>query len=374
MKNFRNTIILFLLIKAFVVNSQTDLFVDPSSLGLTFLDGKKIEDCNVCKEDFTALDEKIDKLGKNPSVNSVVELLQAEFDNETVNNRKARILLIMIRYLVESENEIPDVIYHFSQYENEDIENENGFFENKDFEKARKGAMEILALFDRAIDLAEDENSKNNLKINRMYYITSTDLFEELNHIYGLNTNISVDENIETFEVRGTDKIILETLNNDYISTGIVPFKAYDGINLGLNYLQGRNNWLGSEISFDFVDHPNPFRLISPLSNTMNGHYSLLGFGFLKNLTQQSFDVNGYVLNVRKLGIFNANLFQFGYHKGYSTGNSWFYRPEIGLTYGPISISYGYNAIFKKSVRPFTESHFVTIKLNYPFIRISKYY
>ena len=59
MKTIHIIITLFLVMSTCEVNSQSDLFVDPSSIGLTFLDGKKYEECKVCKEDITYLDDKI---------------------------------------------------------------------------------------------------------------------------------------------------------------------------------------------------------------------------------------------------------------------------------------------------------------------------
>lgn len=365
MKIFRKLFMLLLLVKAFEVNSQTDLFLDQNAIGLTFLEGTKIKDCKVCEEDFTYLDKKIKEMRENLSFKDMMDLLQAEFDKELVNNRKARILLIMINNLIKYQSDNPNVIYNLSHYD---------YFDQENLEKAKNGALELISLFDKAIDLAEDDISKKNIKMFRMHYIAQTNLYYGLDQLYGFNRDVSMDENIEDLNIVGTDKIILETLNKDYINTGFTPFKSYTGINLGVNYLNGRSNWLGSEISLDLVSHPNPFNIFSSkLKYDFVTNYSLLGFGLMKNLTQHSFDFNVYVLNIKKLGIVSANLFQFGYHKGYSHGNSLYYRPEIGLSYGPLIVSYGYNAIFKKSVRPFSDSHFITIKLNYPFIRISKY-
>ena len=367
MKTIRVGFFLLILSNAVPCNAQVDLLADPNSFGLTFLDGKKKEKCKLCKEEITSLNAKFNRMDKTISTKEVLAVIQEELDKEVVGNRKAKIILYQIDCIIRSKNENPNITYNLSYEEYPDID------------KAKKGALEIIGLFNKAIEFAEDEASKNFLKRARMHYIVHTDLYDELSYLYDFEQYYTLNESIEN--LNGSDKIIIETLNNDYVSTGSVPFTSYNGINLGLNVLQGKTSWIGGEISFDQVGHRNPFRMTSSkLSFRNNYHVSMLGMGFLKNLSNESFDIMGYLINIRKEGfgiaanIFSANLLQFGFHKGYSAGNSWFYRPEIGLSYGPLSLCYGYNVVFKKVVRPFTESHFLTLKLNYPMIRTSKYF
>lgn len=53
---------------------------------------------------------------------------------------------------------------------------------------------------------------------------------------------------LETIEnMSGSEKIIYETLNQDYQKTGHIPLKNYFGVNLGLNYIKGKDNWIGGE-------------------------------------------------------------------------------------------------------------------------------
>lgn len=367
MKTIRIVFFLLIALNSLNSHSQTDLLADPSSFGFTFLDAKKTEKCRMCKEEIISLNEKFAKMDKNISTKEVLTVIQEELDKEVVGNRKAKIMLYMIDCLIRSKNENQNISYNLS------------FDEYPDIDKAKKGALEIIDLFDKAIEYAEDEASKKFLKRARMHYIVHTDLYDELSYLHNFDQYYTLNESIEN--LKGADKIIVETLNNDYVSTGSVPFTKYNGINFGINMLQGRSSWIGGEISLDQAGHPNPFKMTrSQISYAENFHVSLMGLGFSKNLSNESFDITGYLVNVRKSSfgiisnVFSANLVQFGFHKGYSAGNSWFYRPEIGLSYGPISLCYGYNVVFKKAVRPFTESHFVTLKLNYPMIRTSKYF
>lgn len=366
MKTIRIVFFLFIALHSLNSHSQTDLLADPSSFGFTFLDGKnlnnpEIDNCKMCEEELTSLNERLKKKGKNISVKEEISIIREELDKEVIGNRKAKIILYLIDCLIRSKNENPSVIYNLSLDDKQDID------------KARKGAIEIIDLFDEAIDYAEDEASKKFLKRARIHYIVQTDLYDELSYLHDFDQYFTLNESIEN--IKGSDNIILKTLNNDYVSTRFVPFTKYNGINLGLNALQGKTSWIGGEISLDQVTHRNPFKIYrSQLSTTLNSHISFLGLEFLKNSSNNSFDILGYFLNIRKVGFISANIYQFGFHKGYSAGNSWFYRPEIGLSYGPLSICYGYNVVFKKAVRPFAESHFVTLKLNYPMIRTSKYF
>jgi hypothetical protein len=72
--------------------------------------------------------------------------------------------------------------------------------------------------------------------------------------------------------------------------------------------------------------------------------------------------------------ILNLNLIQFGYHEGVSDKLKWFYRPEIGLSYGIFKASYAYNLTFDKSVRSLTEKSLFTFGISYPLIRIGDYF
>jgi hypothetical protein len=257
-----------------------------------------------------------------------------------------------IRLLVEEKNENPKATYNLSKEEYPDID------------KAKIGALEIFKLFDKAIEYAEDKNSKDYLRRVRMNYIIVTGLYDFLDDLYRDQIFDSMQETIEN--MTGSEKIIYETLNQDYQKTGHNPFNFYFGINLGLNYLKGKDNWLGGEFSFDLTNQKNPF--LQP------NHFSFFGTSYLYNVTNKSADVSLYLMQVRSIYLFQLNLIQFGLHSSSSHGSSWFYKPEIGLGFGPVSISYGYNLTFNKDVRPYTETHFISLKLNYPMIRVSQYF
>lgn len=51
----------------------------------------------------------------------------------------------------------------------------------------------------------------------------------------------------------------------------------------------------------------------------------------------------------------------------------WFYRPEIGISYGIFNLSYSYNLTFDKSIRFATEKNMFTFGISYPLVRIGDY-
>ncbi|NDA64361.1 MAG: hypothetical protein EBX50_20385 [Chitinophagia bacterium] len=72
--------------------------------------------------------------------------------------------------------------------------------------------------------------------------------------------------------------------------------------------------------------------------------------------------------------LININLVQFGLHRGITDKEKWFYRPELGLSYGIFKASYSYNLTFDKAFRPNTEKHLFTFGISYPLVRLGAYY
>ena len=224
--------------------------------------------------------------------------------------------------------------------------------------------MDVLAWFDKSINYAGDQDSKSYLQKLRMDYIVQEGFFYDMKN----DSDYSLKRMSSRFDESSDERKILDLLNTDYNKTGYVPFTAYAGINTGLIYSYGKDSWIGGEIGLDLVDHRNPFY------NRERG--SIFTVSFQHNLNTRSndisFDAIDFTINN---DIINLNLTQFGFHQGLPgvEGVKWFYRPEIGLAYGPFYLGYAYNLTFNKDSRSLTEKNMLVVKFSYPLIRISTY-
>ena len=345
-----------------MVLSQKDIIADQKPFGLTFLDGQKYPDCKMCnlegdeKIQIDEVEQKIENLLPKNQVAKLEELLSIDY----ADNVKARIAMTIAR--VKYEEIISEDQLNYSL-------NRSAYFYNASLKLSRKeidGAIEVLMWFDKAMNFARDEGSKSYLQKGRMHYIVDEGVFYEIMRTKNLDYS-SIIKSINMLKDSPDEKRILEMLNADYSETGYVPFDNYDGLNTGLIYSYGKDSWIGGEIGIDLVEDKNPFKTYF--------RPSYLSMSFQHNLNTGSNDISFDAIKFRQVGIFNLNITQFGFHQGLPgvEGVKWFYRPEIGLSYGPFSVSYTYNLTFNKESRYLTEKNMFVAKLSYPLIRISRY-
>jgi hypothetical protein len=120
------------------------------------------------------------------------------------------------------------------------------------------------------------------------------------------------------------------------------------------------------------VDNINPFRR-NLISGSPYFRFNYLSTSFLININDNSKqDLLFSAFNLRNPFI-HAKLIQFGFHSGISDKLKWFYRPEIGVSYGIFHLSYSYNLAFDKTVRSLAEKNMLTFGISYPLIRIGGY-
>jgi hypothetical protein len=342
--------------------SQKDILSDQKLFGLTFLDGQEYLDCKMCnlegdeKIQIDEVEQKIENLTPKEQVAKLEELLSTD----CADNVKARMAMTIARVKYEqiiSEDQMNYSIYQSDYYERGTISLNR---------KEIHGALEVLAWFDKAINYAGDAGSKSYLKKGRMHYIVDEGFFYAIMDENNLDYS-SLIKSIAGLKNSPDEKRILELLNVDYNTLGYVPFGHYWGLNTGLIYSFGKDSWIGGEIGIDYVEDKNPFKNYY--------RFSWLSMSFQHNLNTGSNDISFDAIKLRQTGIFNLNASQFGFHQGLPgvDGVKWFYRPEIGLSYGPFSVSYAYNLTFNKDIRSLTEKNMLVVKFSYPFIRISRY-
>lgn len=142
------------------------------------------------------------------------------------------------------------------------------------------------------------------------------------------------------------------------------------GVVIGPQYMLGRDHWLGGEVALAGVFQPaykmgktDPdtkqymtFRKTPPVA------MSALTFSYFRNLSENANDFSF------SLGQFTSpvalNLTRFGWQSGdyWNDRRAWFYRPDIGVGFGRISLHYAYQLMLKKADRDRAEKHLFQVK------------
>ncbi|MFY7667137.1 MAG: hypothetical protein ACOVQG_00250, partial [Crocinitomicaceae bacterium] len=303
---------------------------------------------------YKNIDSAITKFKENPSILSSGRNVEKEI--------LGRLLLLKVEYLAVRLIEKEGVLYNLNRSDYENFTNFNG-------------VLEVCQILDEVIALNISETLNLYCKKLRMKYIVESGAFYEIGDkdsrypFKWYNNNSSLGIKKLPQDQRDVAKIFLE----DEKTTKFVPFDSYSAIGLGTIGAIGKSNWLGGEISLDFTDLINPFRK-DYISDIPNLRVNFLSSAILWNLNDLNRrDILFSMLNLRNPLVY-LKLFQFGNHIGISDKLKWFYRPEIGFSYGIFNISYAYNLTFNKSVRNVTEKSLFTFGISYPVVRISKYF
>ncbi len=248
--------------------------------------------------------------------------------------------------------------------------------------KAAQGYEVINNYFEEAIGIADIESTEY-FKKKRLYYTVQSSLLDEQYTFNFLdeykNGNYWELENLNEIigkgESKGLDMQAFKQVNEDYKATDYEPYPEFMGLNIGLSSFYGRDLWLGAEISSDFVQFANPFKLFDPVSSNSAFRISSLAIGYHKNIQTNDNDISLNSLRLTSVLFFNLTPAQFGFKWGPSFANDktyWYYRPEIGFTYGIFTVSYGYNLMFNKNVRELTDKSVINFKISYPIIKLSR--
>jgi len=156
-------------------------------------------------------------------------------------------------------------------------------------------------------------------------------------------------------------------------TAGYKPDK--EGFGLGLSYNRGKHNWIGGKFSlFALQTRIYEMTQLNPQTKeretvskewyTISLDAVSLNYAYNIDNSAQEFYIDLLKMNTP----FNISISQFGFQKlPGKPGVHWFYRPELGLGYGIISVAYSYNFIFDKEIRPLTETHLLTLRLNLTF-------
>jgi hypothetical protein len=251
-------------------------------------------------------------------------------------------------------------------------------------DKCNKGYDFVISLFDEAIQKSDEKNA-TFFRRKRLEYLYSTSYADLLYH-YDFQNKISseeiehfnytnISEQLSNSSLNWSHPLVYNKIAEDYKTTNKKPQFGYAGINLGLSSMYGKDLWVGGELSVDAVSNANPFKTSNDFDFSPNFRQSYFGLSLMKNMGNDNLDFSYYALRLTNLYFLNLNLFQFGYQTGpsFTKELNWYYRPEIGFTYGIFSLTYSYNLMFDKSVRAFTEKNCVNLKITYPLFKVVEY-
>lgn len=354
-----------------------------SLIGIPFLDKcQKIGECEMCKNPMPETKKFMDSMEivlkpyyvKNDKlkmiqacnvIDSNISQLKRNYSvyKEGRNPEKeilGRLLLIKMQYLTLHIVEKDNNVYNLYKSEREHF---------PDF----KGVKEICDLLDEIIILNLSEKTNRFIKNLRLEYIYESGAFDDIdteNYDWFYKSELnSLEKNTNlSQEKRDIGNLFVKEMND----SKFIPFDSYIALGLGITGGIGKSEWIGYELSDDLVDNINPFRgnLLSDSYYFRLNYFSTSYLWNLRDLSKQ--DLLFSAFNLRNPFI-HAKLVQFGLHSGISDKLKWFYRPEIGISYGIFHLSYAYNLTFDKSVRSSTEKNMVTFGISYPLIRIGGY-
>jgi hypothetical protein len=174
-----------------------------------------------------------------------------------------------------------------------------------------------------------------------------------------------IDMNLEGIKDLSWMNVAKIYVNDHSKADGYHIFDGYTGLNLGyITYATKNNPYQGIDISFDYSTR------ISPLA-IQNDRVSIMGLSLLKEINARNYEALFYLYQYRN--ILQLNLFQFGINSNQTLNtNTWFWRPEIGVSIGLTSLSYAYNLPFRNTGD--LKGHQIKISFSYPLIRLGKYH
>ena len=357
-----------------------------SFIGIPFLDAcRKMSKCDICNPKYEEVTKYFDSLeivfnkkdhkGDQQSL-ALVELkvIESEIERygemysvhmEQISPEKViygRLLLTKFKYLIEYIGEKDNKVYNINFT---DYENYTSF----------SGVLEMSALIDEIIELNISESTNKYLKEMRMKYFNEAGVFYFIDPSQDLwYDQHDVTKISSSYKKKENNVFLAKQFLSDEESTGYVPFSSFNALSVGTAGAIGKGTWMGVEGSYEAVEYTQPFLLRHPISGSFHFRGSLIGLSYLWNINDRTKqDFLFHVLSW-KHPLININLVQFGLHRGITDKEKWFYRPELGLSYGIFKASYSYNLTFDKAFRPNTEKHLFTFGISYPLVRLGAYY
>ncbi len=151
------------------------------------------------------------------------------------------------------------------------------------------------------------------------------------------------------------------------------------GLGTGLGYIVGKQSWIGLDVSpltfytapYTYTDTCGIDLFIEKSEYFSTTSLSLLTTSFYYGLKSNDYDIALSLIEFNSPFVLAPAKFGITMDESFKTKN-WFYRPTVGISFGPVAISYAYNVPIAKQTDTKTEKHLLNIRFIYPLIRYKK--
>jgi hypothetical protein len=246
------------------------------------------------------------------------------------------------------------------------------------------GWNDLIQHYNQAI-FYSDERGQKVMKMALLRHVENSYLLEYLETFIRKNGSFSSPVELSVFtcqmyidslqsidlapEIAG----ILQVVHSAFIQTNFKGDEDLLSINPSINYKRDNAHWIGCEIAMDLSSNRY---LYQPFRN--GGHSRMSFFHFGVNFQLPANGLREYYFGMTRFSNFFGlylKLVQFGF-----LGNipeiekiTWFYKPQIGLSYGNFQVFYSYTHIFEKELRYVVPRHAINIRFSLPLYRVQPY-
>jgi hypothetical protein len=169
---------------------------------------------------------------------------------------------------------------------------------------------------------------------------------------------------------------IMMSVYHAYVETNYSGDLDFNHFTPAVNMRYDSDFWIGGEIALEFSQHRYLYAYDSSRDGSANIRISTFHFGMNVNLNQTNQREFYFgLLRLSHLHFFHLKLVQFGFIQNVPDiqRNLWFYRPQIGLSYGNFQLFYSFTQPLKKDYRQLIPRHAINLRIVFPYFRVSGY-
>ncbi len=255
------------------------------------------------------------------------------------------------------------------------------------FNPVINGWNDLMTHYNQVLNLA-DEKGQKFIKMALLRYVDESYLLEFLGDYVRNRTSFSSPDELNVFscrlyldylqsrELEPEIVAILEVVQAAYVQTNFQGDEDLLSITPSINYKRDNAHWVGGEIALEFSSNRymyRPYRF-----ERLDGYARMSFFHFGVNFQLPSDGLREYYFGLTRFsnlfGLY-CKLVQFGFIRNIPNINksAWFYKPQIGLSYGNFQIYYSFTHVFEKELRYVVPNHALNLRFSLPLYRIQQY-
>lgn len=314
------------------------------------------------------------------------------------NQEKAKFSYQRALHLIEQVF-VFDSIYHIRDYFAEDFIRDSlnaSYATDLDFEQydilrythTIAAGLEVISAFETAAFLASDEDRKIILIHLLDYAFTSRLLSYVFHQVYERDLMDKMVYDVLLMSIpnycallKQTDEVlpykrILMSVYHAYVETNYCGDNEFIHLTPAFNARYDAAYWIGGEVALDFSVHRYLYAWRLVRDDMPNVRISTFHFGMNVNLNQTNQREFYFgLLRLSHLHFFHLKLVQFGFIQNVpdTEQNLWFYRPQVGLSYGNFQLFYSFTQALKKDYRQLIPRHAINLRIVLPYFRVANY-